>query len=198
MRFEVRGTPGPQGSKRHVGNGRMIESSAKVRPWRQDVKAAVVDALLAWHGGPDSYFPPFLDEPLIVRMVFSFGRPASHYRSGRNRHLLKDSAPKQPSARPDLSKLLRSTEDALTDAGVWRDDSRVVEYERAAKVWCGEDAEALNTPGALIVIRRLSDPSETACGSLHPESRIVCVMPRHSMTVGHIGNGETWYDDVPF
>lgn len=34
------GAPAPQGSKRHVGRGVLIESSSKVRPWRETVKAA--------------------------------------------------------------------------------------------------------------------------------------------------------------
>jgi Holliday junction resolvase RusA-like endonuclease len=151
MKIVVRGCPAPQGSKRHVGHGVMIESSKKVKPWRQDVVAAATNTV---NFTPDSPFTPY-DEPIIVRMVFSFVRPRSHYRSGRNAHLLKESAPKQPCGLPDLSKLLRSTEDALTTAQIWRDDSRVVEYERAAKVWCGEDPEALDSPGAVIVIRRL-------------------------------------------
>ena len=32
--FNVIGIPGAQGSKRHVGNGVMVESSKKVKPWR--------------------------------------------------------------------------------------------------------------------------------------------------------------------
>ena len=40
MRITVHGTPAPQGSKRHVGNGVMVESSAKVKPWREAVKWA--------------------------------------------------------------------------------------------------------------------------------------------------------------
>lgn len=43
--FDVYGEPAPQGSKRHVGGGRMIESSAKVKPWRQDVVAAAREAM---------------------------------------------------------------------------------------------------------------------------------------------------------
>jgi crossover junction endodeoxyribonuclease RusA len=35
----VRGIPAPQGSKRHVGGGRMIESSRAVGPWREAVRA---------------------------------------------------------------------------------------------------------------------------------------------------------------
>ena len=40
LTFRVYGTPAPQGSKRHVGRGVMVESSKKVAPWRQDVVAA--------------------------------------------------------------------------------------------------------------------------------------------------------------
>jgi len=143
MRIVVYGTPGPQGSKRHVGNGIMVESSAKVKPWRLAVK---YEALAVRAGAPP------IDGPVFVRMVFTFLRPKSHYRTGKNAHLLRDDAPKQPCVAPDLSKLLRSTEDALTDAGVWRDDSRVVEYVRAAKVWANEDVDALPTPGVVIEI----------------------------------------------
>lgn len=140
----VYGTPGPQGSKRHVGGGRMIESSAKVKPWRQDVKAAAED-LLERCGGSFEHGP--FDGPLRVRMVFTLAKPKS--------------APKRrrtwPQTKPDLSKLLRSTEDALTDAGLWRDDSLVVDYGRAAKVYPGEDPEALDRPGVRIVVEEIRE-----------------------------------------
>jgi Holliday junction resolvase RusA-like endonuclease len=145
----VHGLPAPQGSKRHVGHGRMVESSKHVAPWRDAVRgeaARVVDEIR--DGSP---WVPY-DGPLVARMVFTFARPKGHYRTGRNAHLLRDGAPAYPQGPPDLSKLLRSTEDALTDAGVWRDDARVVAYARAAKVWAGEDPEALDRTGALIAV----------------------------------------------
>ena len=37
------GDPAPQGSKSHVGNGVMIESSKRVKPWRRQVAAAARD-----------------------------------------------------------------------------------------------------------------------------------------------------------
>jgi Holliday junction resolvase RusA-like endonuclease len=49
--------------------------------------------------------------------------------------------------RPDLDKLLRSTLDGLTDAGVWRDDSQVVSIS-AAKVY----AKNGDTPGVIIEV----------------------------------------------
>lgn len=136
MQIIVYGSPGPQGSKRHVGGGVMIESSKKVKPWRQDVTAAG----LAVRNGASP-----LDGPLAVRMVFTLPKPASAPKRRRTYAMRK----------PDLSKLARSTEDALTDAGVIADDARIVEYERLAKVFPGEDPEALEAPGVRIQIREV-------------------------------------------
>lgn len=122
--FIAYGTPAPQGSKRHVGNGVMVESSKAVKPWREDVKQAALTA--RDHGAP------CLDGPLLVRMVFTLRRPKS--------------APKRltiPDRTPDLSKLCRATEDAITTAGLWADDARCSDYVRLAKVWTGFDDDAL-------------------------------------------------------
>lgn len=124
LRITVRGVPAPQGSKRFVrtaanGKGIMVESSAKVKPWRQDVRAAAVEAIAAGA-------PTFPTGGVIVGMAFRFARPKTHYRSGRYAHLLRPSAPPTPSVKPDLSKLVRSTEDALTQAGAYHDDAQIV------------------------------------------------------------------------
>ncbi len=57
-----------------------------------------------------------------------------------------------PSVKPDLSKLIRSTEDALTDARIWTDDALVVEYRYAAKRYPNAGRDALDAPGAVIRI----------------------------------------------
>ncbi|MFE4329700.1 RusA family crossover junction endodeoxyribonuclease [Streptomyces sp. NPDC056831] len=118
----VRGLPGPQGSKRHVGNGRMVESSAKVKPWRESVVWMAVAARQKIKGFTK------LDGPLRADMVFCFDRPKGHMGTGRNAGLVRPSAPLRPDVTPDLSKLARSTEDALTTAAVYRDDALIVEY----------------------------------------------------------------------
>jgi Holliday junction resolvase RusA-like endonuclease len=142
--FTVYGLPAPQGSKKHVGNGVMIESSAKVKPWRQDVKQAALDAIAQL---PD--WTP-LDGPLVASMVFTFARPKGHYRTGRNAHLLRDTAPARPAVTPDLSKVLRSTEDALTGV-IWADDARVVGYAHLGKFYAGTNAaDVLTMPGCVI------------------------------------------------
>lgn len=130
----VHGIPAPQGSKRFVGvskrtgRGIMIESSKAVKPWRQAVVWAAVEA------GKQTMFT----EPLSVEMVFVMPKPKSAKKSAK------------PSKKPDLSKLVRSTEDALTDAGVWRDDSLVVACA-ASKVYTSD--HPLGAPGAVISIR---------------------------------------------
>ena len=147
----VHGLPAPQGSKRHVGRGIMVESSKKVAPWRQDVKhaaLAIVEALPDW---------TVLDGPLAVSMVFTFDRPKGHYRTGRNAHLLREAAPTRPAGMPDLSKLARSTEDALTGV-VWKDDARVVEYVQLGKWYAETDADdVLSVPGCVIHVWPLDE-----------------------------------------
>lgn len=136
--FVAYGTPAPQGSKRHVGRGVMIESSKAVKPWREDVKHA---ALAARDQGA-----PCLDGPLLVRMVFTLRRPKS--------------APKRltiPATTPDLSKLCRSTEDAITTAGLWADDARAADYVRLAKVWTGYDDDALPMPGVRVAAVQIEE-----------------------------------------
>ena len=124
----VPGRPAPQGSKRALGPGRMIEMSKYVDAWRTDVRAA---CLAVWQNRPP------LDGPLLLEIAFVRARPAS---------APKRSTPSATSA-PDLSKLLRSTEDAITSAGVWVDDSRVICTLTTKRV-----AEIHETPGANIRI----------------------------------------------
>lgn len=133
IEFVVYGIPAPMGSKRHVGNGRMIESSKKVKPWREAVKWAAREAMAA------AGIASPIDAPLVASMTFTMPRPKSAPKSRRH-----------ADRKPDLSKLIRSTEDALTDAGLIADDARIVMFARAAKVYPGEGADALQSPGARI------------------------------------------------
>lgn len=146
VEFTVYGLPGPQGSKsfkgmRKTADGKtravMVESSKKVKPWREAVMDAALEAL-----GLDGMF----DGPLRVSMVFTLPKPKS--------------APKRrktwPLSPPDLSKLVRSTEDALTVCGFWRDDSRVLSMS-ARKVYPGEGPGALDRPGAVVFVQELEE-----------------------------------------
>lgn len=135
--------PGPQGSKSYKGMSRkghaiLVESSKKVRPWRDSVTWEARKVMES-----DGY-PKFLG-PVIVTMTFTWPKPKS--------------APKTrvsyPATRPDVSKLVRSTEDALTTAGVWHDDGQIVE-EHSYKRYPNEGTDALSSPGCVIRIERIA------------------------------------------
>lgn len=132
VEFWVSGRPAPQGSKRALGPGRMIEMSKYLKPWRM---AVAVEG--ARHMGYHSL--DLLDGPL--RLVVTF-------------HLTRPGKPKfeEPATPPDLSKLVRATEDALTGT-VWVDDARVTSCT-SKKRWAGADG-----PGAHIRIETTTEES---------------------------------------
>lgn len=68
---------------------------------------------------------PF-NQPLKLIVDFYFTRPQSHFKSGKNSHILKDSAPLYHTCRPDSSNCLKVVEDALNKV-YWRDDSVLCE-----------------------------------------------------------------------
>jgi Holliday junction resolvase RusA-like endonuclease len=124
----VYGRPQPAGSKRayrnpHTGRIAVVDASKGTKPWQQQIAGT---ALEACDGAP-----LLLDGPVILDVRFYLSRPRGHFRTGRNAHLLRDSAPDYPATKPDTTKLLRAVEDALTGI-VWTDDSRVV-YQLASK-----------------------------------------------------------------
>lgn len=130
----VRGTPAPQGSKRHVGGGVMIESSKKLKPWRAAVADAARAVTAPW--GPD--WAP-LDIPLRVRIVFTLRRPQ------------RPTWPR-PGRKPDIDKLARSSLDGLTGI-IWVDDSRVVDLNLSKEYEQSGRAGALPECGAIITVR---------------------------------------------
>lgn len=129
IQFIVHGVPAPQGSKRHVGRGILVESSKKVAPWREAVKWGAIKAMAG---------RPAMDGPIYASISFWFTPPKSAKKGA------------QPTTRGtgDLDKLLRSTFDAITDAGMIRDDSQIVRV-MASKAYITDGAP----PYALIGIK---------------------------------------------
>ena len=118
VQFEVWGDPGPQGSKsfkgisRRTGKAILVESSKKVAPWREQV----VYMARAYLNRTHARWTP-ITGPVHLVVEFALQRQKD---AAKTRRTL-------PDVIPDLSKLLRATEDALTTAGVWADDARVVD-----------------------------------------------------------------------
>lgn len=142
----VYGVPAPQGSKRHVGRGILVESSKKLRPWRDAVRWTTADKTR------EQAWTPARGAAYRLDVTFTMARPASHYRTGKHSDELRPAAPAVPVTNPDLDKLLRSTLDGLADGGALVNDSQVVEVV-VAKTYPGGHPDALDAPGAVIVLR---------------------------------------------
>ena len=104
--FRVDGTPAPQGSKKAFNRGGrcvLVESSKKVKPWREAVAKAAKKNV---------------PEPLKgeVHLTVEFALP-------RTKAMGDKPAPPMIQ-RPDVDKLLRSTFDGLSGAA-YEDDSQV-------------------------------------------------------------------------
>lgn len=119
--FFVQGIPKPAGSKRGFAikkggqyTGRVVISDAckGSRDWKTDVSRAA----------QNEYQGDLWDCPITLTLTFYMPRPRSHLRTNGQ---LKDNAPKTPTTRPDVLKLARGVEDALTSI-IWKDDSLIV------------------------------------------------------------------------
>jgi hypothetical protein len=71
LRITVHGRPAPQGSKRHVGRGILIESSKGLQPWRQAVTTA------AHNTRQRHEHPGYPEGPLTVAITYLLPRPTS-------------------------------------------------------------------------------------------------------------------------
>ena len=140
IEFQVCGRPMTQGSTRVIplkakGGGYQVrpdgrpklipvhDKGKELKAWRQQV------ALTA----REVYNGPLLLDAVALTLVFERPRPKGHYGTGRNAGKLKASATDHPIQKPDVLKLARAVEDALSGV-VWKDDSQVVE-ETLLKCW---------------------------------------------------------------
>lgn len=110
--FVVLGQPVPQGSMKHVGGGRIVSKSPKLKEWREKI-AQVVREQAGEPAHPD---------PVSVTVIFSFNKPKTVTR-------------KLPTVPPDLDKLQRAIGDALSiDVKYLQDDAQIIEWH-AQKVY---------------------------------------------------------------
>lgn len=112
--FEVVGVePAPQGSKRYVGQGRFVEASKKLEPWRQAIAAAVKKMFQDTED--DSQFT----EACQVEVTFILPKPKTVKRE-------------LPTVAPDADKLARSLGDSISlpkYAQLIEDDSLICRWE---------------------------------------------------------------------
>lgn len=133
------GDPAPQGSKRYVGNGRMIESCKRLKPWREQIIADAQALAL----------PQTITGAVSVSLVFCFTRPKTHLNS---KGQLKPSAPAYKVTKPDADKLARAVLDSLTIAGIIKDDALVNTLSVQKRYCVGAEA-----PGVLITVMDMEE-----------------------------------------
>lgn len=131
LEFRVYGRPAPQGSKKSIGNNRFIEASKYLPAWRKAVTLAASEI-------KTKDFQP-LQGAIKLKVEFYLERPKTV--------LLKHRP--LPIVPPDLSKLIRGLEDAITDAGLWGDDAQVCLIE--ASKFYADDQQT----GAVVFITNL-------------------------------------------
>jgi crossover junction endodeoxyribonuclease RusA len=120
------------------GGGTAARYPAAVYQWRGQVQQAVAQQEAEpFHG------------PVELYLAFDLPRPSGHYGTGRNADLVKPSSPTHPTVAPDLDKLVRCVADAITDAGLWKDDSQV------CAIHAGKRYVDHTPPGVLIIITEL-------------------------------------------
>ncbi|QVQ51321.1 RusA family crossover junction endodeoxyribonuclease [Spiractinospora alimapuensis] len=143
------GAPAPQGSLRHIGGGRLVADSPKLRTWRHLVAAEVRRVIQERRhlGEPAGVWPH--DGPVAVRLVVTVARPRTVTRAW----------PLRRSA-GDLDKHCRAILDALAEGGALVDDSRVVALSAAKTYPDVGDGTALSgalaRPGARIDVTALA------------------------------------------
>ena len=94
------------------------------------------------------------DGEIKLGIEFYLIRPKGHYGTGRNRNYLKPSAPLNHKTKPDLDKLVRAVQDALTKV-IWHDDSQIV-CVSAAKYYETDNQK----PGVKIIVYMYDHPTE--------------------------------------
>lgn len=144
IKFRVYGIPKAGGNKKPFlykskYDGKMHAAMCEGtdnKSWREAVKQAALEA----------YPGTTLIVPLSLTVTFLMPRPMGDYKTGKNAGMLKDNAPYWHIKKPDVDKLIRSTKDAITDSGLWKDDS-IVCTETKHKIYAND------RPGCIITIQ---------------------------------------------
>jgi Holliday junction resolvase RusA-like endonuclease len=73
-----------------------------------------------------------ITDPIMLTVVFYFGRPKNHYRTGKNSEMLRDDCPEWHTSRKDIDNLQKLIFDALNGI-FWKDDAQICWVEAQKK-----------------------------------------------------------------
>ena len=140
--FVVQGEPKAQPRAKACSRGGFVRmyTPTTAKAWKALVTAGAQSA----DGFPKT---PCL-APIACSMSFFMARP---------KRLLRKKDPEEPlpcPKKPDLDNLVKAVYDALTTAGVWKDDAQVVRSD-ACKMYCAKGDE----PEAIIQVSEFCDES---------------------------------------
>ena len=168
--FVVFGAPAAQGSKKHIGGGRLVETSKALAPWREAIREQAKLAII--HKGEDWKGP--INESVLIEVVFTFAHSAASKKRGDVYY----------QNTPDLDKLQRAVGDAISPVplkpgvakglaptaaqklkdelkekanqySILANDSCIVAWH-GKKVYAESTSDALRFPGVSIEVWRMS------------------------------------------
>ena len=123
VEYFVAGLPATQGSKQFVTRYYARDSCKRLPEWRKEVSMAARQA----------YRGDIIEgRQVTLGMTFVLPRPKSHFGTGRNQWIMKQTAPSAPIVKPDLIKMARAVEDSMSGV-IYKDDSQVCEYRKLKK-----------------------------------------------------------------
>lgn len=131
--FSVPGVPVPQGSKQAFSNGGktwLVEANKAVYPWREKVAHSAQIAMDLHQLAP-------FDGAVSLEIDFIMPKPKTVTRQ-------------LPTAKPDLDKMIRAINDAITGI-CFVDDARVV------RITAGKYYARFGEPGAIITVTELDN-----------------------------------------
>jgi len=145
LELEIEGKPAPGGSKTAFGfkdkldkiHARIVDAGKGNLDWKNLCK---FEASRQYTG------EPIRGTAVWAHFVFTMPRNKSHFFRGARANVLRPNAPCFHLVKPDTTKLIRSTEDALTGV-IWGDDAIV--FPSGIKIYDGR-------PGVKITVRWVS------------------------------------------
>ena len=158
----VLGTPAGQGRVSFLGKGRGARhtNEKQLKPWRRAVIQATRTTTGAhgytdWNGicltcrtSKDQH-GLYANIPTAVELTVTVPKPKTAPKRKRTWPITRYST--------DIDHHARAALDSLSESGVIKDDSQIVELT-ARKVYAGEHPDALTEPGAVIRLYTLGDP----------------------------------------
>ena len=112
IQITVLGEPTAQKRHRHFKRGSHVQTYDPSKEKKQDF------LWIAQQSAPEEP----ISHPVHLQVGLFFGRPKSHYGTGKNSNVLKPSAPTLHTQKPDIDNIAKFLMDAMNKV-FWKDDS---------------------------------------------------------------------------